>query len=81
LSLILNKGLGSSEGVEAKPPVAPDVVPVAGMDCAPPVRGFIPCDPLFYLEKDDRACGAQVTRVSGDDMRQIDDGHWAALRL
>jgi hypothetical protein len=51
------------------------------MDCAPPVRGFIPCDPLFYLEKDDRACGAQVTRVSGDDMRQIDDGHWAALRL
>jgi hypothetical protein len=71
---------GSSEGVEAEPPVAPDIVPVAGMDCAPPVRGFIPCDLLFYLEKNDRAWGAQVTRLSGDDMRGIHDGLRASLR-
>jgi mRNA-degrading endonuclease toxin of MazEF toxin-antitoxin module len=67
--------------IEADPPVAADIVPVAGMNCSPPVRGFIRCDQLFYLEKDDGYWGTQVTHISGDDMRKIEDGLRAALML
>ena len=66
---------------EEEPPEAPDVVSVAGMDCEGRVKGFIRCDQLFTFDKADRAWGKQVTHISGDDMRRIEDGLRAALRL
>ena len=66
---------------EEEPPEAPDVITVAGMSCHGHVKGFVRCDQLFNLDKDDGAWGAQVTHMIGDDMRKVEAGLRAALRL
>ena len=56
-------------------------MPVLGLDCYPRVRGYIRCDQLFLIHKEDRDWGDYVTHLIGEDMRKVENGLRAALQL
>jgi mRNA-degrading endonuclease toxin of MazEF toxin-antitoxin module len=65
----------------APQPAAADVIPVAGMDCSRLVKGYVRCDRLTYILKDDRYWGNYVTSMSDADMGKIAAGLRATLDI
>ena len=65
----------------ASQPVAADVVLIAGMDCSRLVKGFVRCDRLTYIEKEDRYWGRYVTTMSEADMEKIAVGLRATFSI
>lgn len=62
-------------------PVAPDVIPIEGMQCHPHLRGFVRCDQLYVLPKESPEWRNFILRLSEADMALIDAGLKAALEL
>lgn len=62
-------------------PSAPDVVPVASMECASKLKGFVRCDQIYLLIADAPEWKRYLFRMSDADMALIEAGLKAALEL
>lgn len=65
-----------------KQPEAVDIIPIQeDFDCHPALHGFVRCDRVFYLAKDDPSWSRFVLTMSDADMERVATGLRGALQL
>ena len=62
-------------------PIAPDVIPIANMQCNSKLRGFVRCDQLYVIPVDSPDWHTFLFAMSEGDMAMIDTGLRSALGL